>query len=358
MSHQALSSETASAGPGLTVERNRDLTRFNTLGLPARAAWFAEVSSTEQLVHLLAWAGRHDLPVLPLGEGSNMVLASHYPGLVLRIGLRGYLVQEASAEDATVLVSAAAGENWHDFVCWTLAQGYYGLENLSLIPGCIGAAPVQNIGAYGVEMASVFHEMTAIERQGQELRLRADQCRFSYRDSLFKQLLDASPIITRVTFRLSRRFTPCLDYAPLGAAVEKTCSKIEGVTAQQISDLVCDLRRSRLPDPARLGNAGSFFGNPQVTQETWQRLVGEHPDIVAFPVAGQGWKLSAAWLVQACGFKGVREASGAGVYDKHALVLVNHGGATGESILDLAGRIQQAVHQRFGVQLQIEPRVT
>ncbi|MCY4472203.1 MAG: UDP-N-acetylmuramate dehydrogenase [Kistimonas sp.] len=342
--------------PGL--RRDQDLTRFNTLGLPARAAWFAQAYTQEQLSVLLAWASERGLPVLPIGEGSNLVLHSRYPGLVVRIRLRGRRVQAAPPAGDSVLVTAAAGENWDDFVRWTLVQGYSGLENLSLIPGCVGGAPVQNVGAYGMEIARVLHQLTALDLQGTELRLQAEDCQFAYRDSLFKRLAGASPVITRVTFRLSRRFVPCLDYAPLRAAVENNYAAPDSVSAHQVRALVCDLRRNRLPDPAHLANAGSFFGNPVVTAQEHACLVRDHPGIVAFPVAGQRWKLAAAWLVEACGFKGVRESSGAGVYHRHALVLVNHGGANGESILSLAARIQKAVHQRFGVQLQIEPRVS
>ena len=341
------------------LERDRDLQSFNTLGLSAHARFFAEVKSLDALQGVLVWARQQDVPVLPLGGGSNVVLVEDFPGLVIRIGLLGcHILEEyADAQDSCSLVQASAGENWDDFVGWTLKQGFSGLENLSLIPGCVGAAPIQNIGAYGVEIKDCFHSLEAVEvATGKRVSMATDACGFGYRDSVFKRAERDRLIITSVTFSLSRTFSPCLGYGHLQKEVQAAASG-DPVTAELVSEVVCRIRNARLPDPDVIGNAGSFFKNPVVIEEHYQRLAAQEAGLVAFP-AGKGyWKLAAGWLIDQCGFKGAARESGAGVYDHQALVLVNRGGASGQDILALAAEICAAVQQRFGVELEIEPRV-
>ena len=333
-----------------------DLQPLNTLGVSARAAFYVEVTSVEQLQQAVAWAASRSLALCPLGEGSNVVFAGDYAGLVLLIRIAGRELTE-SDNSGRMLVTAGAGENWHQLVLWTIAQGAYGLENLSLIPGCVGAAPIQNIGAYGVEINNVFHSLQALNLDtGQLETLTAEQCGFGYRDSLFKREGRDRFIITSVNFALSNTFTPVLGYGHLQKEVLEAADG-EEPTAKLVSDTVCKIREAKLPNPKVLGNAGSFFKNPVIDSQHHQRLLEQEPDLVAFPAAGECWKLAAGWLVDRCGFKGLREETDAGVYQQQALVLVNHGTACGRDILGLASRIQDAVRSRFQVSLEIEPRI-
>ena len=339
------------------LKHDVDLQPYNTLKLPARARFFAEVCDLEQLQETLAWAGHRKLDVMPLGGGSNVVLAGDYPGLVLVINLTGRSVIEKSSDQEQILVRAGAGENWHEFVLWTLEQSCFGLENLSLIPGSVGAAPIQNIGAYGVEIKDVFHSLEAVNIvTGELVVFGADECRFGYRDSVFKGADRDCFVIVSVTFALSRRFTPYLGYGHLHKAVTEAAGD-QVVTGRLVSDVICQVRSAKLPDPDSLGNAGSFFKNPVVADAHYRRLLLEEPELVAFPAVAGYWKLAAGWLIDRCGFKGVKRSTGAGVYQHQALVLVNHGTAQGEDILNLAKDIQAAVWSRFGVDLEIEPRV-
>ena len=332
------------------LQSDVDLTSFNTFGVAARARYFARINDAEELRAVLL---SRDVAqrLLILGGGSNLLLTQDFPGLVLHINLLGKRIV-ARESDAT-LVEVAAGENWHEFVCWTLQQHLAGLENLSLIPGAAGAAPIQNIGAYGVEMKDLFYSLRAMDIDDGRMRTfdRA-ACNFAYRDSVFKRELKDRYVILSVTFRLPDAAKLHLDYGELGA--ELTRMGKSAPTAQDVSDAVCNIRRRKLPDPAVIGNAGSFFKNPIVDGEILSRLQASHDNVPHFPVPDGKIKLAAGWLIEQCGWKG-KSLGRAGVHEKHALVLVNRGGASGQEILELARAIQASVREKFAIDLEPEP---
>ncbi|TXL63755.1 UDP-N-acetylmuramate dehydrogenase [Zeimonas arvi] len=335
----------------LRIDEPASLKALNSFGVAARAARLITLDDPADLDAALALIARAPR-ALVLGGGSNLLLAADFEGTVLRIALRGRRI--VFDEGHAAIVEAAAGENWHDFVCWSLDQGLSGLENLSLIPGTVGASPIQNIGAYGVEMRERFDSLEAVDRRsGERRRLLAGDCRFGYRDSIFKHPEGAHWIVLSVRFRLSRRFEPRLDYGELRA--ELAGARDAGAVAAA----VIAIRRRKLPDPVVLGNAGSFFRNPVVDAAQADALARRHPDMPRYPAdddRSPGVKLSAGWLIDRCGWKGFREGD-AGVHDRHALVLVNHGAATGAQLLALAERIRDSVRERFGVELEPEPTI-
>lgn len=336
----------------LQLQEAVSLKSFNTFGVDVRARLFAEAGTDSEVREALALAEQRGLPLLPVGGGSNLLLTGDVEALVLRMASRGRRI--IADADGRVLVEAEAGEPWHPFVLWTLEQGLAGLENLSLIPGTVGAAPMQNIGAYGVEIKDVFAGLTALDRQTGELReFSLEQCAFAYRDSLFKQQAGCW-LILRVRFILSRQARLHLDYGPVRQRLQT--EGIDTPTPSDVSRAICAIRSEKLPDPAELGNAGSFFKNPLVSVELAERIRGEHTDLVSYP-AGEGLtKLAAGWLIERAGWKGFREGD-AGVHQLQALVLVNYGAATGGQLLALALRIQADIAARFGVHLEIEPNV-
>jgi len=256
-----------------------------------------------------------------------------------------------SEDDGYRYIKAAAGEVWHEFVLWTLAQGWGGLENLSLIPGSVGAAPIQNIGAYGVELKDFFHSLAWYEfATGATHHLAADECQFAYRDSVFKHGLRDRGVILEVTFALPKQWQPKLGYGD----VAKSMQSVEQPTPLQISQAICAIRLSKLPDPSLIGNVGSFFKNPLLSEKQRQSLLQKFPDLVSYPQADGQFKLAAGWLIERAGWKG-RTSGAVGVYEKQALVLVNLGGATGQEVVKFAQTIQADVLAQFGVQLEIEP---
>lgn len=321
---------------------------FNTFGVEATCNELISFNDEPSIQHWLK-TEKPDLESLfILGGGSNLLLLGHIPLTFVQADLQGIEYQEQSNND--VLVTAGAGVNWHHLVIDSLEKGYSGLENLSLIPGNVGAAPIQNIGAYGVELKDLFVSLRAIElATGQLKEFSAEECRFGYRDSIFKQELKGRYIITQVTLRLSKAWMPHIEYGPLN----KMLANEKQVTAKKVSEAVIAVRQSKLPDPARLGNAGSFFKNPIVTEEQYQTLVDAFPEIVAYPVADNHYKLAAGWLIEQAGLKGYREAD-AGVHKMQALVLVNYGRANGQEILTVAKRVRDKVLELFGVQLEPE----
>jgi len=336
----------------LRIRESVSLKPFNTFGVEAKARLFAEAHDDAEARQALAEAERRGLPLLPIGGGSNLLLTGDVEALVLRMASRGLRI--LSDDGQRVIVEAEAGEPWHPFVLWSLEQGLGGLENLSLIPGTVGAAPMQNIGAYGVEIKDVFAGLTALDRQSGELReFGLGECAFAYRDSLFKQQ-PGRWLILRVRFALRRGAPLHLDYGPVRQRLQ--AEGIEAPSASDVSRAICAIRSEKLPDPAVLGNAGSFFKNPVVPVALAELIRGEHPDLVAYP-AGEGQvKLAAGWLIDRAGWKGYRDGD-AGVHGLQALVLVNHGDASGSQLLALARRIQADILQRFGVALEIEPNV-
>lgn len=340
----------------LRVEADKDLRGATTFGVAARCESYAQADSVEALREAFDLVRLKGIPWRVLGEGSNILLTRDQPGMIIRVAIPG-IHFEAADHDA-VLVRAGAGVNWHTLVRTCLERGVYGLENLALIPGSVGAAPVQNIGAYGVELSDIFESVEVLDTATGELRnLYAGDCRFAYRDSAFKQELAGRCVITQLVVRLSARPDPVLRYPALtGYLAEHGLS----ATPEHIFDAVCAIRRDKLPDPERIGNAGSFFRNPVLGREQYDalqdRVRPRHGELPFFPVAGSdAVKVPAAWLIEHAGWKGFRDGD-AGVHDRQALVLVNHGSATGDEIARLAMRIADSVADQFDVTL--EPEVT
>lgn len=335
--------------PDLAIANDFPLDSLNTFRIPARARRYLRVLDVRQLAAALAVPQLSKLPRLVLGGGSNVLFTRDFDGLVLHMALTGREI--AGQENGCTLVRAAAGENWHDFVQWTLAQGLGGLENLSLVPGTVGAAPIQNIGAYGLEIKDVFHAVTVFDTaSGQQRVLRGAECRFGYRDSVFKHADGAGLVVLDVTFALPNAWQPNLRYAELAQEL----AGVAAPTARAVSDAVIAIRQRKLPDPAVIGNAGSFFKNPVVPGEQCARLLASYPGMVHHRQADGSEKLAAGWLIDQCGWKG-RNLGAAGVYPKQALVLVNNGGATGAEVVALARAIQADVAGRYGVTLEPEP---
>ncbi|WP_426214753.1 UDP-N-acetylmuramate dehydrogenase [Pseudomonas sp. DWRC2-2] len=334
----------------LQVLAQVSLKPFNSFGIDVRAQLFAEAHNDDDVREALAYSAAHAVPLLVIGGGSNLLLTQDIPALVLRMASQGIRVLH---DDGTqVVVEAEAGEAWHPFVLWTLEQGFCGLENLSLIPGTVGAAPMQNIGAYGVEIKDVFAGLTALDRHTGELRdFSLDECNFAYRDSLFKHETGRW-LILRVRFALSRASHLKLDYGPVQQRLAG--QGITEATPSDVSRAICSIRREKLPDPAELGNAGSFFKNPLVSHVLAAELQALYPDLVAYPQADGQMKLAAGWLIDKAGWKGFRDGD-AGVHKLQALVLVNYGDATGHDIANLAQRIQRDIAERFKVDLEMEP---
>ncbi len=333
----------------MPLQHDLPLTRYNTFGIAARARAFVTVEHAQQLPLLCADPATCDWPKLVLGGGSNILLTGDFPGLVLHVCIPGIAITAETASH--VLVQAGAGVNWHALVNWTLAQGLGGLENLSLIPGTAGAAPIQNIGAYGAELKQVLHSVQFFDfASATERTIAAEDCALGYRDSLFKHALHGQGVITALVLALPKRWQPNLSYAELAQALADNPAP----TPQQISDAVCTIRRRKLPDPGQLGNAGSFFKTPVVEAGQYHALKAAWPQLVSFAQPDGRYKLAAGWLIDQCGWKG-RRIGDAGVYEKQALVLVNHGNASGAQMLALAQQIQAEVAARFGVQLEAEP---
>jgi UDP-N-acetylmuramate dehydrogenase len=335
--------------------RDLPLAGFNTFGVSANARWFANVSSEVALMDWCAAHGRETPPFL-IGGGSNLLLTQDIDAPVLQIAARGARI--VWDEGSTVLVEAMAGEPWHPFVQWTLAQGLSGLENLSLIPGYVGAAPVQNIGAYGVELADVCDSVTTVDTlTGQPRDFRKSECGFGYRDSVFKHgengVRDRYAIM-RVRFHLSRKFTPHLDYGDINVELQQ--ASVKNPTALDVARAVIAIRSRRLPDPVVIGNAGSFFKNPIVATDIAAALKLRFPDMPQYPAGESMIKIAAGWLIERAGWKG-RRMGAAGVHEHHALVLVNCGGATGAQIWSLARAIQTDVQEKYGIMLEPEPRI-
>jgi UDP-N-acetylmuramate dehydrogenase len=335
----------------LRIEKGVNLRTLNSFGLPALAQHLVRVTSDADVRRVVDHPDWGRAPKFVLGGGSNVIFTRDLAPLVVKVEVMGRrLVEERP--DAWI-VEAGAGEVWHDFVAWTLDQGWPGLENLALIPGRVGAAPVQNIGAYGVELKDRFESLDTVDLvTGRTVRLDAERCHFAYRDSVFKGALAGKSVITRVRFRLPRPWQPVLGYLDLERKIQET--GIHAPDARQIFDWVCAVRQAKLPDPAVIGNVGSFFKNPLVSAEQCRDIIGRDPEIVHYPLADGGVKLAAGWLIDACGWKG-KSVGRAGVYEKQALVLINRGGASGAEVVTLAQAIQESVYGRFGIRLEPEP---
>lgn len=329
----------------ISIKENYPLQSLNTLGLNVKAHHFVEVLTVDELMSAIAYSSQKHLELLILGGGSNLVLKGDYPGLVVKLGIKGVSYKENQ-------VTAFAGENWHELVQDTLNHDLYGLENLSLIPGTTGAAPIQNIGAYGVELASFFERLTAVDiHSGELVTLDKSQCDFGYRDSIFKRKEAGRFVIVSVTLSLQSHFTPQLDYESLRSRVE---GMEDELSAQELSKIVCTIRRERLPDTEETGNAGSFFKNPVVRTSQYENLKSNFTEIRTINKSFDEYKLSAAWMIENSGLKGL-EIGGAAISSQHSLVIINKGNATPEDIKQLYLNVIDTVKDRFGIVLEIEP---
>ncbi|MGD9250063.1 MAG: UDP-N-acetylmuramate dehydrogenase [Desulfobacterales bacterium] len=337
----------------MAIVPNMDLKPFNTFGVAASARYFASIARSDDLLGVLADPNLAEMPKVILGGGSNLLFTRDFDGLVLKNDIRGIQVLKEDRQSAWV--RAGAGEDWDAFVRWTLTHRFYGLENLALIPGSVGASPVQNIGAYGVEVGPLIDRVEAIElASGARRRFHGAECAWGYRTSIFKAPARDRYFITAVTFRLAKSASPVTTYADVAQAIAQGGEA--PVTPEALSDIIRSIRRRKLPDPAQLGNAGSFFKNPVVTAPQLSALLAAHPTMPHYPLAGGRAKIAAGWLIEQCGWKGKR-AGACGVYPRQALVLVNYGGARGKEILDLARSIRASVQATFGLDLEPEPRI-
>ncbi len=328
---------------------NADLQAFGTMATPATARYLVSAHSPGDALMALSRARAEGVPIQVVGGGSNLVFCGDFPGLVLHMALKGRHWESVDGDEATLVL--AAGENWHQAVLYAASAGYRGIENLALIPGTAGAAPVQNIGAYGVELSDVLVSLVAWDRQAhRQVVLEGNDCRFAYRDSLFKHEPDRY-LILEIRLRLSRSRDFVLGYGELARWFEGKLPE----SPVEVAEAVMTVRRRKLPDPGQLPNTGSFFKNPVVSQDHWLTLKDRWPDMVSYPVQ-DGIKLAAGWLIDQCGWKGYRNRT-VGVHHQQALVLVNHSGGTGRDILELARRIRDDVQARFEVTLEVEPGV-
>ncbi|MBH1986114.1 MAG: UDP-N-acetylmuramate dehydrogenase [Burkholderiales bacterium] len=335
------------------VENGVNLKPYNTFGLPCVAQTLVRIRSDADVRRVVDDPELGPAPKFVLGGGSNLVFTQDIKAVVLKVEVPGLRLLET--RDDAWIVEAGAGETWHGLVSWCMDHDLPGLENMALIPGTVGAAPVQNIGAYGLELKDRFESLDAVDLvTGRTVTLGRAQCQFDYRDSVFKRHLAGKSVITRVRLRLPRPWVPMLGYAELERKVAET-----GVTApdaRQVFDWVVAVRRAKLPDPAVIGNAGSFFKNPVVTPEQCRDIIQRDPEIVHYPMPDGSFKLAAGWMIDACGWKG-KTVGHAGVYEKQALVLVNRGDARGAEVVTLARAIQESVYGRFGIRLEPEPVV-
>ena len=340
----------------MNIQENYDLARHNTFGISARCKRFIEYTNEDEALQVAAWLKEDTDPLLIIGGGSNLLLTRDFPGTVVRAAVRGIeadVIDEVDTEHC--VVQGGAGERWDDVVAWCVEHECYGAENLSLIPGDVGASVVQNIGAYGVEVKDLVLMIEAVEIEtGQMVVFGRADCQYGYRQSRFKQDWHNKYLITRVLYLMQRQFTPLLDYGNVRQALEQ-----RGITepsAAEMRQVVIDIRKEKLPDPEVWGNAGSFFMNPVVERAVYEQLAAQYPQMPHYAVDEEHEKIPAGWMIEQCGWKG-KTLGRAGVYDRQALVLVNKGGATGEDIVNLCQAICKDVNDRFGIQLHPEVNI-
>jgi UDP-N-acetylmuramate dehydrogenase len=339
----------------LTVQRAVSLRPFTTFGIAANADYFAEVTSETDLQTLLQLPDLAAMPKLMLGGGSNILLTRDVSGLVVKLSIGG--IDVIREDDLHIYIRAGAGVNWHELVLYCVENNYAGMENLSLIPGTVGAAPMQNIGAYGVEVEQLVDHLDAIDSiTGKPRRFAHADCRFGYRESIFKHELKGHYIITSVTFRLDKTPTFHTRYGAIQETLDEMGISSDNLSIRAISNAVVKIRRSKLPDPAEIGNAGSFFKNPEIPQAQFEALKAAHPTLPGYPTTPGQVKVPAGWLIEQAGWKGYRHGD-AGVHAKQALVLVNYGRATGNEILALARQVQDSVNETFGIEIRPEVNV-
>jgi len=332
----------------MPIKQNVDLAPFNSFGVHNNALYFAEINNLQDLESALGFAQDQELPIQLLGGGSNVLFSQDFPGLVLHMDIGGI-----ERLDEQGLVKVSCGENWHEFVMYCLEEGLYGLENLALIPGTAGAAPIQNIGAYGVELEDFVVELEIYDMETGQCRVMDKAaCEFNYRDSVFKQELNNRVVVLNLTLNLSTTPAPKVEYPTLALELNSA-----DPTPMQVFDAVCHIRQSKLPDPAVRGNAGSFFKNPLVSEKKYAALVQDYGAVPSFPANDEGLvKIPAAWLLETLGWKGVRQHL-VGVHELQPLVIVNYGGASALDILKLAEDMSASVLDKFGIGLQAEVRI-
>lgn len=339
------------SSPSLNIVKRHCLVQDNCLAIPAFAQAWVEVEELDELQAALELAKKEDWPVMVMGSGSNVVLGDQIPGLVIHNKLHGISVEERSG--GKVRVRSASGENWHELVTYCVRRGYFGIENLALIPGTVGAAPIQNIGAYGVELDSVLHSLKAMDVETGEIqKFSPNDCQFSYRDSVFKNELKDRYIITEVCLELSTLADPKADYPSLA---DYLLSHSLVASPENIYAAVCHIRREKIPHPAEIPNVGSFFKNPILPGDQASAILSKHPDLPNWPQEDGRVKLSAAALIEAQGWKGAYR-KGVGIHDNHALILVNPGHESGSAVLQFAADVQASVEKAYGIELHIEPR--
>lgn len=334
----------------ITIQTNVSLRPYNTFGIDATARFFVVINTLEELIEVLQMPDYQYIPKLILGGGSNLLLTQNFEGLVIKINLKG--IEKIKEDDQHIWLRVGAGEVWHEFVLYCIEHHYAGIENLSLIPGTVGAAPRQNIGAYGVEIKEVFEELTALDLTTLQLTTYdLPTCRFGYRESIFKHEAKGKTIIVNVTFRLNKNPIFHINYGD----IQKTLAEM-GVTdlnIKAVSDAVIQIRQSKLPNPAEIGNAGSFFKNPEISKVQFEQLKDLHPSLPGYPTSDTMVKVPAGWLIEQAGWKGHRTGN-VGVHARQALVLVNYGGGTGLEIKTLAQKVQASVFEKFGIHLSAE----
>jgi len=337
----------------IRITENVSLKSYNTFGIEAFSKWFVELNEVNEIKELVTLPVFIKSEKLIIGGGSNLLLTKNFDGIVLKNNLKG--IQVINSENDLVFVKVAAGEVWHNFVTWCIERNYAGLENLSLIPGCVGASPMQNIGAYGVEIKDVFESLEAADLATGNIRVfsKAD-CHFGYRESVFKRELKNKYIIVSVTFKLSKSPALNTSYGAINTELQAMGVKSPGI--KDISQAVISIRSSKLPDPKVSGNAGSFFKNPEVLKDKYESLKKEFPELVAYELDNGNYKLAAGWLIEKSGLKGYRMGNAA-VHDKQALVLVNKGNATGNEIYSLSEYVLDTVFAKFGVKLEREVNI-
>ncbi len=335
------------------IQQEVNLAPYNTLHIEAKASSFLSVTSREQLISFIKESKPQLTDLFILGGGSNVLFANDFEGLVLHVAITGREIVEETED--YVRIRIGAGENWHETVRYCVEQGWGGIENLSLIPGTVGAAPIQNIGAYGVELEEVFQSLEAVDLKSGDLKtFYKKDCRFGYRDSIFKNELKGKFVVTRVTLTLSKNPQVNTTYGAISDELKKR--NIANPTIQDLSRVVMDIRKSKLPDPDDLGNAGSFFKNPVVSRQKYEQLKMNYPSIPGYELNEIETKIPAGWLIDKAGLKGMKHGN-AGTYKQQALVIVNHGGATGKEIMELSHKIRTAVKNKFGIELVPEVNI-
>ncbi len=337
----------------MLILQNISLKSYNTFGIDVSAQYFIEANSIADIQEILTTQEFKQNTPLILGGGSNVLLTKNFEGLVVKNNLKG--IEVVKEDEQYVFVKAAAGEVWHELVMWCIQHQYAGLENLSLIPGCVGASPMQNIGAYGVEIKDTFYELEALEISTGEIKtFSKNDCEFGYRESVFKRQLKNQYIILSVTFCLSKIPKFHIEYGAIKQELDKL--KVSALSIQAISQAIINIRSSKLPNPKDIGNAGSFFKNPEVMAHVFQKIKSNYPQLVAYPLDNGNYKLAAGWLIEQAGLKGYRNQD-AGVHALQALVLVNYGNATGSDIYNLSTYVMETVKQKFSIQLEREVNI-